>query len=203
MATPNFSYHNANNVYAVHGFDDFTPKLLQDEVREALKDNKELFVKDIEEYDGDRTYPAMMYSEINREFEFCGVSVCVSVELGIRAGYYGGNNLDFNIKVECGNAWSWIDPYYYWHNSNSPYEYSDPCELAGDFWDDVIECSVSDLVGISKGVMVMNKGRFARRLAYEINGMMELANGLCKKLCEAEYACVGIFSNGEAIYEAV
>ena len=202
MATPNFSVYNADNFYVVYDFDEVTQISLQNEVREELA-GKNLFVKDIHEYDGDRDYPALYVSEVNREFEFCGISVCVSIELGARTGYYSGCNLDYSVKVECGNAWSWIEPFVYIGTDKSYYSYKSVNELADAFVDEIDDCGVCDRIGVSKGLFRMNKRRMAKRVADEMDRMIELANELCKKFCDNEYDCVAKFSNGEAIYELV
>lgn len=202
MSTPNFSIYNADNFYVIHDFDETTERFLRDGVRKEFAD-KGFFVDDIEEYDDDRTYPAVYVSEVNKEFEFCGVSVSVSIGLGVRSGYYSGCNLDYSVKVKCDNAWGWIEPFEYFGKDKSYYGYKSTEELARAFVDEIDDCNICDVVGVSRGLFKMNKRRMAKRVENEVDSMIGLANELCKKFCDNEYACVGIFSNGEAIYELV
>lgn len=203
MATPNFSCYNADNVYVVEVFDDYTAEELQEQVHELLDGDKDYYIHDIEEYDDDRSYPAMFVSKIGKQFEFNGLDICVSIDFGIRAGYYSANNLDFRLSVECCNAWGWMEPFEYIDTESSYYGYQSPMELAQDFVKDIDDNNVIERVDGSKGTFRMNKEKMAKRIAAEMFEMMELGNRLCKELCESEYACVGVFSNGEAIYEAV
>ena len=205
MSTPNFKYVNADNAYVLHEFDDDT----MDNLRERLHDLVlELGSKDLREYnkngyDNDQYYPASYYAEVEKSFTFCGVDVCVSAEMSVRGGYYSACNLDFDIKVKCESDWGLINPYYYYRNSRSRCDYSVPRELADDFVDEMIDCQVYENAGVTKGLLVMNKKRLSKRVEAEIFEMVDLANSLCKKLCDDEYACTAVFSNGEAIYEKV
>lgn len=201
MSTPNFSFSNTNNVYVIHEFEEFTLDFLRERAAEALKEKSGLVVSEINEHDDNRSYPAVFFTKIDSDFTYCGISVRVTAEIGLRSGYYGGCNLDFNLKVESGDVS--IDPYYLWKNSRSYYEYDDPKDLADDFIEEVIDWGIPANVGYNKGLIRMNKGRFVKRLCVEIERMCEVADSLCKQLCDNEYACVGIFSNGEAIYEEV
>ena len=203
MSTPNFSFSNTNNVYVIDEIDDFTVIDLRERVENLLENDKSIFIRGIYEADGDRYYPALFFSELNHEFEFCGLSFCVSAEIGIRAGYYRGNNLDFNIKVTWENAVGWVSPYEYNRNSHSYYDYESPYELGKELAKEVDDGYYLEQLGVSRGLFVMNKERFAKRVAAEIDDMIEKADNICKQLCESEYACVGVFSNGEAVYEAV
>lgn len=204
MATPNFFCANAGNVYVMH--DDTDIDILTEHIREGVLEelggNKDLLVKDIYEHDDNRGYPAVFVTEINDEFEFCGLSFTVSIRLGARAGYYGSVNLDYQVLVTNDNSWGWIEPFEYIGN-HSRYGYSSGEELAEALADELDDWKVPEQLGVSRGLFSMNRKRMVRRIESEIASMMQLADELCKKLCDSEYACVGVFSNGEAIYEAV
>ena len=205
MSTPNFKYVNADNAYVLYDFDEDTMDSLRERLHELVVElgSKDLHEHDHDGYDDDRYYPASYYAKLEKPFTFCGVDMCVSAEMSVRGGYYNGCNLDFDIKVKCENDWGLINPYYYYRNSRSSCYYSVPCELADDFVDEMIDCQVYENAGIPKGLVVMNKKNFAKRIAAEVLEMADLADSLCKKLCDDEYACTAVFSNGEAIYEKV
>ena len=195
---------NAGNVYVM--FDEMDIDTLTEHIREGVLEelggNKNLVVKDIHEHDDDRSYPAVFVTEINDEFEFCGLSFTVSIRIGARAGYYSASNLDYQVLVSNDNSWGWIEPFEYVGN-HSRYGYSSGEELAEALANELDDWNVPEQAGVSRGLFSMNKKRLAKRIESEMLGMMQLADELCKKLCDSEYACVGVFSNGEAVYEAV
>ena len=195
---------NAGNVYVM--FDEMDIDTLTEHIREGVLEelggNKNLVVKDIHEHDDDRSYPAVFVTEINDEFEFCGLSFTVSIRIGARAGYYSASNLDYQVLVSNDNSWGWIEPFEYVGN-HSRYGYSSGEELAEALANELDDWNVPEQAGVSRGLFSMNKKRLAKHIESEMLGMMQLADELCKKLCDSEYACVGVFSNGEAVYEAV
>ena len=203
MSTPNFSYWNANNVYVIEDGGDFLVEDLREGLKSMLENDKSLNVYDRNEHNGNYSYPAVVYTTIEREFEFCGVSMCVSADMIVRSGYYEGYNLDFDIKVSCGNAFGTIEPYEYINSQRSHYGYNSGFDLGVDLVNELIDYNVPDLLGYSKGLFAMNRSRFAKRIEKEIDAMVAFADDLCGKLCEDKYACVGVFSNGEAVYEKV
>lgn len=201
MSAPNFSFKNTNDVYVVNDFNNNDVDLFQESVRSLLRDNKSVSIRDIMEWDDDRNYPMLAFSQVGKEFVFCGIPVTVTAEIGLRSGYYQAQNLDFNLKVEC----ELFDGYKYERNNRSYYGYKSPIELAENFADDLQghDYSLKMYYSVNNGLYAMNKGRLAKRIAAEIDGMMGLADGLCKRMCDDVYACLGVFSNGEAVYERV
>lgn len=199
MSTPNFAYWNANNVYFIEDGDDFLVEDLRESLKSMLENDKSLNLYDRNEYDGDYSYPAVVYATIEREFEFCGAPMCVSADMVVRSGYYGGYNLDFDINVSCGDAFG----NEYINSQRSHYGYNSGFDFGLDLVDELIDYNVPDLLGYPKGLFAMNRSRFAKRIEKEINAMVSLADDLCGKLCDDEYACTAVFSNGEALYEKV
>ena len=102
-----------------------------------------------------------------------------------RSGYYDGAALDWDIKCDAGS-------------------------LAEDFRGDLDELAaaiVDDLIadyryfsGWNNGLVAIFRPRIQKALETALNAIQKQADALCSWGCDIKLRCVGVFSNGEAVY---
>ena len=182
---------NANDVYAfgmeAEDVDDYNDSL--DRIKEvgASKYGFEETSGD----DGDRDFCGFYILNKDfgcRDFYNSDLSVDINIIILARSGYYGGNNLDFELEVS--------NDYY------DSYKLGDyECE------EDLIEAMADEFVEdcdvYNKGLRKCFEKRYKAFLEDFIDEAIEYANNVLKNLCEEEYRLVGAFSNGEALYQKV
>ena len=133
----------------------------------------------IDECDGDRSYPTHLFAQKVESF-FCGdTPIDVIIKAGCTSGYYEAANFDWFIKVriDCDNS--------------ALYE---PDELEPD---DVISQNWYGNRGIST-IHAAHVIRKIQAIIDELKNEAELAFSMC---CDEEMCCTWIASNGEAGYD--
>ena len=205
MSTPNFALKNASR-YFVFGTpvyytqedidaNELDQDLLDhfDEIGtevnyEAGKENVawELKAKgwhDIDECDGDRSYPTAIFSEKTKTISFGSTSVDITVQAGCTSGYYEAANFDWFANIK---TYRKVD--YYYETCN--YDYND---LTAD---DVIDDNWLDNKGLSK----IHAARIIRKIEAVIDELKNEAELAFSKCCDEEMFCAWQAFNGEAGY---
>lgn len=205
MSTPNFALKNASRYfvfgmpvyYTQEDIDEY--ELDQDLLGEydALyteanydtdKDNVAYELKakgwhDIEESDGDRSYPTTLFSEKTVSIKCGDNSIDITIQAGCTSGYYEAANFDWFATVKTSRR---VEYYY----ETCKYEF-------GDFdADDVIRDNWYDNKGLSK----IHAARIIRKIEAIIDEMKNEAELAFSKYCDEELYCAYRCSNGEAGY---
>ena len=205
MSTPNFALKNASR-YFVFGTpvyytqedidaNELDQDLLDnfDEIGtevnyEAGKENVACKLKakgwhDIDECDGDRSYPTTLFSEKTKTISFGSTSVDITVQAGCTSGYYEAANFDWFANIK---TYRKVD--YYYETCN--YDYND---LTAD---DVIDDNWLDNNGLSK----IHAARIIRKIEAVIDDLKNEAELAFSKCCDEEMFCAWKAFNGEAGY---
>lgn len=205
MSTPNFALKNASRYFvfgmpAYYTQEDIDANELDqdllgeyDEVGtelnyEADKDNVAYELKangwhDIEEHDGDRSYPTSLFSEKTVSIQCGDIRLDITIQAGCTSGYYEAANFDWfaNIKT-CRRV-----EYYY---ETCDYEYGDLTV------DDVIRDDWYDNPGLSK----IHAAHIIRKIEAVIDDLKNEAELAFSKCCDEEMVCAWQAFNGEAGY---
>ncbi len=208
MSTPNFSLKNASRFF-VFGMpvyytqedideNELDQNLLgmYDELEteanyEADKANVagELKAKgwhDIEECDGDRSYPTTLFSEKTKTICFGDTEVYVTMQAGCTSGYYEAANFDWSAKIEVsGMIEGWHETFEYEHD-----------ELTAD---DVIRDNWYDNKGLSK----IHAAHIIRKIEAIIDDLKNEAELAFSMYCDEEMYCTFLAFNGEAGYSKI
>lgn len=205
MSTPNFALKNASR-YFVFGTpvyytqEDIDANELEqdlldhfDEIGtevnyEAGKENVACELKakgwhDIEECDGDRSYPTILFSEKTKTISFGSTSVDITVQAGCTSGYYEAANFDWFANIK---TYRKVDYYF----ETCDYDYND---LTAD---DVIDDNWLDNNGLSK----IHAARIIRKIQAIIDELKNEAELAFSKCCDEEMFCAWQAFNGEAGY---
>ena len=205
MSTPNFALKNASR-YFVFGTpvyytqedidaNELDQDLLDhfDEIGtdvnyESGKENVACELKakgwhDIEECDGDRSYPTTLFSEKTKTISFGSTSVDITVQAGCTSGYYEAANFDWFANIK---TYRKVD--YYYETCN--YDYND---LTAD---DVIDDNWLDNNGLSK----IHAARIIRKIEAIIDELKNEAELAFSMYCDEEMFCAWQAFNGEAGY---
>lgn len=138
---------------------------------------------DIEECDGDRSYPTSLFSENTKTIWLGDTSVDVTVQAGCTSGYYEAANFDWFAKVQVsGMIEGWHDTFEYEHD-----------ELDAD---DVIRDNWYDNKGLSK----IHAAHIIRKIEAIIDDLKKEAELAFSMYCEEELYCAWKANNGEAGY---
>ena len=192
MATRNFYVKNANDVYAfaMEAEDCFDYDDSLDRIKEAGV--SKYGFEETSGDDGDRNFCGFYILNKDfgcRDFYNSDLSVAINITILARNGYYEGANLDFELEVM-------NDDYY-------PYklgDYKSEDDLIDDMADEFVDyCDEVYNYGLRKCF----KKRYEAFLKDFIDEAIEYANNVLKNLCEEEYSIVGVFSNGETLYQKV
>lgn len=208
MSTPNFSLKNASRFF-VFGMpvyytqedideNELDQNLLgmYDELEteannEADKANVagELKAKgwhDIEECDGDRSYPTTLFSEKTKTICFGDTEVYVTMQAGCTSGYYEAAIFDWSAKIEVsGMIEGWHETFEYEHD-----------ELTAD---DVIRDNWYDNKGLSK----IHAAHIIRKIEAIIDDLKNEAELAFSMYCDEEMYCTFLAFNGEAGYSKI
>ena len=205
MSTPNFALKNASR-YFVFGTpvyytqEDIDENELDQELLGkydvfcteanyyADKDNVAYELKkkgwhDIEECDGDRSYPTTLFSEKTKTISFGNTSVDITIQAGCTSGYYEAANFDWFVNIK---TYRKVDYYY----ETCDYDYND---LTAD---DVIDDNWLDNNGLSK----IHAARIIRKIEAIIDELKNEAELAFSKCCDEEMFCAWQAFNGEAGY---
>ena len=112
-------------------------------------------------------------------------------QIFVHNGHYCGANYDWDIvlTMNCGESYRLS-------------EYDSVDDLIDDITDEwQEEASDTWYEGWNNGLAVMQKKNVKKWLTKMFDKFSDEADDLCRNLCEGVYVCVGIFSNGEAVYE--
>ena len=205
MSTPNFALKNASR-YFVFGMPVYYTKedIDENELDQDLLDHfdeigteanyeadrenvaYELKAKgwnDIEECDGDRSYPTTLFSEKTKTISFGNISVDITIQAGCTSGYYEAANFDWFVNIK-----TYRKAEYYYETCN--YDYDD---LTAD---DVIRDDWYNNKGLSK-IHAAHVIRKVQAIIDELKNEAELAFSM---YCDEEMYCVYRCFNGEAGY---
>ena len=196
MSCPNFQKECAKSYYVINEWDDF----MVDDIRETAKDKLKGICTFVDtnfvDYEHDYNHPACYYVEGVEYLEFCGMTIRIAGKLGARDGNYVGVNLDYDVNIEYSSTFNR-------DLSSSLSDNGDVDSLCENFVEGMEYDSAWEDAEISKGLFMMNKGKLIKALQRKVGEIVDALEELCKSLCDGEYECVGIFSNGEAVYERV
>ena len=138
---------------------------------------------DIDECDGDRSYPTTLFSEKTKTISFGNTSVDITIQAGCTAGYYEAANFDWFATVKADGM---IEG---WHETFD-YE-SDELEA-----DDVIRDNWYDNKGLSK----IHAAHIIRKIEAIIDELKNEAELAFSMYCDEEMYCAYQCFNGEAGY---
>lgn len=205
MSTPNFALKNASR-YFVFGMPVY---YTQEEIDECEPDQDllgkydeldteanyvadkanvagELKAKgwhDIEECDGDLSYPTTLFSEKTKTICFGDTEVYVTMQAGCTSGYYEAAIFDWSAKVEVsGMIEGWHETFEYEHD-----------ELEAD---DVIRDKWYDNKGLSK----IHAAHVIRKIEAIIDDLRNEAELAFSMYCDEEMYCTFRAFNGESGY---
>ena len=208
MSTPNFALKNASRFFVfgmpvyytqeeideygldqnlLGQFDELNTEANYDADKENVAG--ELKAKgwhDIEECDGDRSYPTTLFSEKTKTICFGDTEVYVTMQAGCTSGYYEAANFDWSAKVEVsGMIEGWHETFEYEHD-----------ELTAD---DVIRDNWYDNKGLSK----IHATRIIRKIEAIIDDLKNEAELAFSMYCDEEMYCTFLAFNGEAGYSKI
>ena len=206
MSTPNFALKNASR-YFVFGMpvyytqEDIDANELDQDLLgkynelgtefsyDAAKDNVFYALKvkgwhDIDESDGDRSYPTQLFAQ-KAECFMCGnTPIDIIIQAGCTSGYYEAANFDWFINIK-----TYRKAEYYYETCN--YDYDD---LTAD---DVIRDDWYDNKGLSK----IHAAHVIRKIQAIIDELKNEAELTFSMYCDEEMCCAWRASNGEAGYD--
>lgn len=138
---------------------------------------------DIEDCDGDSSYPTTFFSEKTKTICFGDTEVYVTMQAGCTSGYYEAANFDWFAKVEVsGMIEGWHETFEYEHD-----------ELEAD---DVIRDNWYDNKGLSK----IHAAHVIRKIEAIIDDLKNEAELAFSMYCDEEMYCPFLAFNGEAGY---
>lgn len=141
---------------------------------------------DIEECDGDRSYPTTLFSEKTKTICFGDTEVYVTMQAGCTFGYYEAANFDWSAKIEVsGMIEGWHETFEYEHD-----------ELTAD---DVIRDNWYDNKGLSK----IHAAHIIRKIEAIIDDLKNEAELAFSMYCDEEMYCTFLAFNGEAGYSKI
>lgn len=141
---------------------------------------------DIEECDGDRSYPTTLFSEKTKTICFGDTEVYVTMQAGCTSGYYEAANFDWSAKIEVsGMIEGWHETFEYEHD-----------ELTAD---DVIRDNWYDNKGLSK----IHAAHIIRKIEAIIDDLKNEAELAFSMYCDEEMYCTFLAFNGEAGYSKI
>ena len=205
MSTPNFALKNASR-YFVLGmpvyytqeeidereldqdllgeFDEIgTESLFQDTQHNVAYELKAKGWHDIEECDGDRSYPTSLFSEKTVSIKCGDNTIDVTIQAGCTSGYYQAANFDWFVNIK---TYRRVDYYY----ETCDYDYND---LTAD---DVIRDDWYDNKGLSK----IHAAHAIRKIEAIIDELKNEAEMAFSMYCDEEMYRAYLCSNGEAGY---
>lgn len=109
----------------------------------------------------------------------------------LNSGYYSGGNYDWELRITTNFGQEFCMS-----------EYNNESDMASDIADRWQEDAC--YYGFwSEGLASMQRKNFEKWMTAMIDKFTDEADDLCKEVCEDEYKCTAVFSNGEAMYEKV
>lgn len=205
MSTPNFALKNASR-YFVFGMpvyytqEDIDECGLDQELLgkydefgtganyEADKENVAYELKakgwhDIDECDGNRSYPTSLFAEKTKTISIGNVGIDVTIQAGCTSGYYEAANFDWLASVKvCGLIEGWHQEFEYEYDELEAYD------VIRDNWYD------------NKGLSKIHAARIIRKIEAIIDELKNEAELAFSMYCDEEMYCVYRCFNGEAGY---
>jgi len=203
MSTPNFATANASKIFAFGSNKYYDQETIdannypqewlgeydecrtQDDFDFSIESCKSALLRlgwdEIDENDGDRSYNTHYFAERVKAVEIAGITAYVKVQAGSTSGYYSGANFDWSASVE-------LDSIY------------DEYELTGRYAltaEDVIKDGWLE----NRGMCKIQAKNIIKRIYETFRNLVEECEDVFEQCSENRLACIGIFSNGEAIYE--
>lgn len=112
---------------------------------------------------------------------------CLECYIGLNNGYYEGATIDYDIH--CG-YYGWLSDY----------------DTVDDFIYDIVEGVLTDKLHYkdwNKGMCIIQRPNLYKKLSGVVFAMIDEAESICNDCCDENLVRVGLFSNGEAVYERV
>lgn len=203
MSTPNFNIINAHRVYAVfdrdpeEGYerDEYDIRDMLDDFVGCLNENTHHphwhGFKRVSEHAGDRNYPVLVWARRTVRKTFGGMTFDVDLELTLNSGYWGDASLDWDIVIN--------DPYGNSGQYSTDWDRNDGFGwLAEDFCDEHWGYHEEN-----PGMAKIQKPNLEKAFDRWIKEGEEMLEEICSHFAEKQAVCLGVFSNGEAIYEEV
>lgn len=205
MSTPNFALKNASR-YFVFGmpvyytqedidengldqelldeYDELSTEIHHDEDKKNVASDLETKGwHDIEECDGDRSYPTTLFSEKTVSIMCGDNTLYITIQAGCTSGYYEAANFDWFVNIKTCRK---VDYYY----ETCDYDYND---LTAD---DVIRDDWYDNKGLSK----IHAAHIIRKIESIIDVLKNDAELAFSRYCDEEMFCAWQAFNGEAGY---
>lgn len=98
MGTNNFLNKNASNIFACELQDEFSYEDLKEILTEEIDAVFNIEFDKEQSQDDERNFPGVYLGDINHDYRDC----TLRLKPIIRAGYYDGCNLDYDIEFMCG-----------------------------------------------------------------------------------------------------
>lgn len=139
---------------------------------------------DIDEFDGDRSYPTHLFAQKEEWLQGGDTSIEIIIQAGCTSGYYEAANFDWFAKVRAHGV---IDGWY----ETFEYEFDelDANDVIRDNWYD------------NKGLSKIHAAHVIRKIEAIIDELKNEAELAFSMYCDEEMGLTCIFSNGEAIYD--
>lgn len=105
--------------------------------------------------------------------------------IGFNNGHYEGATIDYDIR--CGD-YGWLSD----------------CNTADDFIQEIVDGILADksyYEGWNKGMCAIQRPNLYKKLSGMVSDIIDEAESICNVCCDEKLVRVGIFSNGEAVYE--
>lgn len=206
MSTPNFALKNASR-YFVFGMpvyytqEDIDENELDQELLDKydeigteanyydVKHNVAYELKakgwrDIDEFDGDRSYPTHLFSEKTKTIKCGDNTIDITIQAGCTSGYYEAANFDWFVNIK-----TYRKAKYYYETCN--YDYDDLTT------DDVIRDNWYENEGLSK----IHAAHIIHKIEAIIDDLKNEAELAFSMYCDEEMYCVYRCFNGEAGYD--
>lgn len=178
MGTSNFALKNASKYYANFPADEWD---YEDTIDWAQERFKQLGWDSADEYeDYLRSFPGKIFAEKSVYVDYCGSEVEIKIKAIARSGYYEGFIFDYDFETR---LTGWFEDKY-----DEPIT---PEIIIENMWID------------NPGLCKIHAKHFADKINAELQAMIDEAEKEFENLSDNKLKCVGIFSNGEAVYEAV
>ncbi len=205
MSTPNFALKNASRYFVfcmpvyytqeeidereldqdlLGEFDELGTEFNYD----AHKDNVAYELKakgwhDIEEHDGNRSYPTSLFSEKTVSIPCGDESIDITIQAGCTSGYYQAANFDWFINIK---TYGKVDYFY------------ETCEY--DFNDLTADDVIRDNWYGNKGLSKIHAAHIIRKIEAIIDDLKNEAELAFSMYCDEEMYCTFRAFNGEAGY---
>lgn len=180
MSTPNFCCKNTSKIYAIENNEDFA----QYDCQESLEC---LDWTPCDECDGDRSYPASIIAEKTKYICVAGSSIDITAKAKIVCGYWSGACFDFDCELSVYDRDGYRVSDY--DDIDTINKYLDTDAIIEDNWTG------------NKGLTKIHSQRIYEAIQQAIDKLRKEAEKSFVECCSDVLLCVGVFSNGEAIYK--